>query len=133
MARPVHATLLLLLATACLLLQASDCARPSPARPAVHRDGADESPAPPRLRDAGAEARRATTGPVDAEDGGDGVGRGSPSLPWQRRAPLVVRALLLRSSKLARRFLAVEGSDSAAGASCHSFNVHNNCPPPSKR
>ncbi|KAL6637724.1 hypothetical protein ACP70R_025296 [Stipagrostis hirtigluma subsp. patula] len=149
MARRVHAVLLLqLLLATCLLFQVSDCSRPFPseprASPAVrrgedeppHHRGATTRPAAAAEDDSGRRTRvddgvasssslsGATT---SAQDDGDvGVGPG----PLVRA--LMRPALLLRS-KLARRFLVggvVEGSDSAAGASCRSFNVHTNCPPP---
>ena len=90
-----------------------------------------------KTNDAAARAAPSSdaTTPVQQGKEEEGVGSG----PWQQQRTGALRraALLLLRSRLPRRFLAaasgVESGTDGAGLSCHSHDVHVNCPPPSKR
>jgi len=161
LSRPVHATMLmLLLLLACHRFQLSDCAKPSSPRekaavlPSAHRHDAEDDAHLPSMETtvgdvvgssrttndaAGLAAPSSDATPVQGlgvqgkEE--EGVGSG----PWQQQRTGALRraALLLLRSRLPRRFLAaasgVESGTDGAGLSCHSHDVHVNCPPPSKR
>jgi len=156
LSRPVHATMLmLLLLLACHRFQLSDCAKPSSPRekaavlPSAHRHDAEDDAHLPSMErpmvgdvvektnDAAASAAPSSdaTTPVQQGKEEEVVGSG----PWQQQRTGALRraALLLLRSRLPRRFLAaasgVESGTDGAGLSCHSHDVHVNCPPPSKR
>ena len=148
MARPVHGLLRPLLLPVCclLLLQVSECSRPSPS-PADHLD---DDALHHQLLLLDAEARTAWP-PTRTEVAGDGrtaaaadaapssasattparaVGAVASSRPRQTSDRALVRAGMLLRSKLARRLLA--GVGVVDGASCHSYSPHINCPPAGK-
>ncbi|CAD6214257.1 unnamed protein product [Miscanthus lutarioriparius] len=159
LSRPVHATMLmLLLLLACHRFQLSDCAKPSSPRekaavlPSAHRHDAEDDAHLPSMETtvgdvvgssrttndaAGLAAPSSDATPVQGlgvqgkEE--EGVGSG----PWQQQRTGAIRTALLLRSRLPRRFLAaasgVESGTDGAGLSCHSHDVHVNCPPPSKR
>ena len=158
LSRPVHATILTLLLLACHSFQLSDCAKPSSSTPrekkaavfpSAHRHDAEDDAHLPSMErpmvgdvvektnDAAARAAPSSdaTTPVQQGKEEEGVGSG----PWQQQRTGALRraALLLLRSRLPRRFLAaasgVESGTDGAGPSCHSHDVHINCPPPSKR
>jgi hypothetical protein len=154
MAHTMHAAMALLLADTCLLFQfqAADCSRQSPAdeprKHAVVLRPAPSSDEPHKHGDETGTGRAAAVAAVVTADEGrtradDGAATSATtsSVRGKDRDDDVVSggnwsAALLRS-KLARRFLAeavvAEGADSAAGASCHSHDVHNkSCPSASK-
>jgi hypothetical protein len=150
MARTMHAAAMALLLATCLLVQfqAADCSRQSPAdeprKHAVVLRLAPPSDEPHKHGDETGTGRAAAAAVATADEGrtrADDGAATTPSVGGKDRDDGVVSggnwsAALLRS-KLARRFLAeagvAEGADSAAGASCHSHDVHNkSCPPASK-
>ncbi|CAN6309611.1 unnamed protein product [Urochloa humidicola] len=148
MASSVHAMLPLIL-VAFLLFQVSDCSRPL--APEERQPRAPTAP-PPAHRDAAETGNRPVTAAITEDDGqttstdDDGSAgttvamakaassQGGAAGSSSGRRSALLRPAVLQRSKLARRFLAgvVEGSDSAARASCHSSDVHNSCTPPSE-
>jgi hypothetical protein len=147
-------TLLLLVASHCF--QLSDCAKSSSSPPwekaavfpsAQHHDAEDDAHLPSMERpmvgdvvektnDAAVRAAPSSdvTTPVQQGKEEEGVGSG----PWQQQRTGALRTALLLPSRLPRRFLAAaagveESGTDGAGLSCHSHDVHINCPPPSKR
>ena len=160
LSRPVHATILTLLLLACHRFQLSDCAKPSSSTPrekkaavfpSAHRHDAEDDAHLPSMEttvgdvvgssrttnDAAGLAAPAPSSDATPVQGKEEEGVGSG--PWQQQRTGALRraALLLLRSRLPRRFLAaasgVESGTDGAGPSCHSHDVHINCPPPSKR
>ncbi|CAD6339039.1 unnamed protein product [Miscanthus lutarioriparius] len=148
MARPLHGLLRPLLLPVCflLLLQVSECSRPSPS-PADHLDNGDalhhqllllddeaRTAWPPTRTEVAGDGRTgaaaAATSSAPATTPARAVGAViASSRPRQTSDRALVRAGMLLRSKPARRFLAGAGLD---GASCHSYNPHINCPPAGK-
>ncbi|KAF0910283.1 hypothetical protein E2562_001469 [Oryza meyeriana var. granulata] len=130
MVRCTHASLCFFALTSSLLVQSSDAARPSqgemqrqpPASPAGSSPTAELAVDPESI--AAGAARDVEAAATAAVAVGDRGGYGGP------RPPTSV-AQVLRYS--ARRLLLGEdaATDGAAGASCHSNNVHITCSPPS--
>jgi hypothetical protein len=85
----------------------------------------------PKTNDAaGLSAPSSDATPVQGKEE-EGVGSG----PWQQQRTGAPRTALLLGSRLPRRFLAAaagvveESGTDGAGPSCHSHDVHVNCPP----
>jgi hypothetical protein len=137
--------LLSLLLLASVLVQGSNCSRPSPGepqKPAVLPDpvahGADEPSrrdgATTQLRRPAEEEPAGVHRGADADGAASALGDGGAVGPEQRSGgALVPQQVLLGGMpglKLARRVLGGEVEDSTAGPSCRSNDVRVTCAPP---